>query len=127
MDTPLHNMDPQVRERWVNALRSGGYRRSNGVMRQDVDGNPCYCVFGVLLEEMRAGSWDCNDDETRVNGREVVTYTHVMEDGTLSSGTPPKSMRQRWRIPDLAISRLTSMNDVGSTFKQMARWIEVHL
>ena len=127
MDTPLHRMDPATRNRWTQALRSGDYRRSNGVMRQDIDGEPCFCVFGVLLETMQTGAWDCNDDETRVAGREVVTYTHVMEDGTLSRGAPPESVRQRWRIPDLAISRLTSMNDVGATFKQMARWIEVHL
>ena len=127
MTALFHPMDPEIKARWIAALRSGRYVRVKGCMRKDVDGKACFCVFGVLLEELGIGAWDCNDDETRISGREVVTYLHQLDDGTMSRELPPESVRASWLLCELAVNRLTAMNDVGASFVQMARWIEAHL
>ena len=39
-------MNPQVKEKWVNALRSGWYEQSNGKLRS----HQGYCCLGVLCD-----------------------------------------------------------------------------
>lgn len=47
----IKKMDPAVKKKFIQALRSGKFKKATGGLR-DVDdkGNICHCAMGVLVE-----------------------------------------------------------------------------
>lgn len=44
-------MNPEIKERWLEALRSGKYKQGQKLLRaRDVDGNEYHCCLGVLCD-----------------------------------------------------------------------------
>ncbi|NBQ68164.1 MAG: hypothetical protein EBU46_04735, partial [Nitrosomonadaceae bacterium] len=44
-------MKAEIKQRWLNALRSGKYKQGEGSLRQlDNEGKPQYCCLGVLCD-----------------------------------------------------------------------------
>lgn len=41
-------MNPEVKKKWVNALRSGKYKQTNGMLHNSYDNS--YCCLGVLCD-----------------------------------------------------------------------------
>lgn len=47
-------LDPELKQRWVSALRSGKYHQGHGCLR-DIDNN--YCCLGVLADLIDPEAW----------------------------------------------------------------------
>jgi hypothetical protein len=124
-------MNADIKKRWIDALRSGGYQQTTGVLH-DEDANG-FCCLGVLCDiavkegvvksaELRAVESGDRD------GRRVTAYDYEF-------GVLPDSVKVWADIPvsnpDVIIdNRQTSLaeeNDGGKTFSEIADIIEEQL
>jgi hypothetical protein len=117
-------MNPEVKEKWIKALRSGEYQQGrHGLRREDSTGNVSYCCLGVLCElyrvEKKRSTWTFIEhiwfsfmNEGSILPEKVMKWAG-MDD--------PSGMFRRKTGPE---DSLTSVNDSGKSFKQIARIIE---
>jgi hypothetical protein len=58
-------MDENYKRKWQEALRNGGYLKTEGVLRDSTTGMPCFCAVGVLadifVQESDNYYWDEDD------------------------------------------------------------------
>lgn len=58
-------MNPEIKERWCNALLSGEYKPGKGVLRRQTEvGDLVYCCWGVLCDlyvKETGQQWDFNE------------------------------------------------------------------
>lgn len=101
-------MDPEIKKKWIEALRSGRYTQAKGRLRR----GDAFCCLGVL-HDCDGGEWDPLGYVTRPAGR---------PDG--------------WRLYDgdsrgldgEAQDTLVRMNDdADASFDEIADWIEANL
>ena len=113
-------MNPEVKAKWVAALRSGEYKQTEGQLR---DGNK-FCCLGVL----------CNLHAQTFPS--VAAKEKAVESYRGSTGALPKTVR-RWAglksdigaflAEDGFMSSLAELNDDGTSFKKLAKIIEAKL
>ena len=104
------------RRKWVEALRSGEYRQTSGVLR-DRDG---FCCLGVLCDLSKTGEWVKDGGDWRYEG------LHSSDVATL-----PKPVQQLvglrtnfGRINGSQGHNLSEMNDIEYSFASIADVIE---
>lgn len=108
-------MNPELKAKWVAALRSGEYEQTTGTLR-DVDGHG-FCCVGVLADVLDTAAWSgsCWHGE---------------------SGTMDSYKREEIGIAREAMARLECMNDgvplddepIGKhNFTEIADYIEANL
>jgi hypothetical protein len=51
-------MNEELKQKWVEALRSGKYKQGKQALRNKAD---CYCCLGVLCELSGLGKWQDNE------------------------------------------------------------------
>ena len=118
-------MNPDVKKKWVAALRSGEYRQGTGRLRSKDDR---FCCLGVLCDlAVRA---DVLGAPERGDGY------YLYGDEYRVSGSLPREV-QAWAETDSACGRLNvevrgfryldSLNDGGATFEEIADVIEAQL
>lgn len=108
-------MDPELKSKWVDALRSGKYKQGRGYLCRD----DAYCCLGVLCDISGIGEWKNVPDE---NGLTYVTSQDQDRFGL------PYSVREE--IPESKLhilSTLACMNDDGVSFETIAKEIEEKL
>ena len=113
-------MDPVVKERWVFALRGEHYRK--GTLRLRHNGK--FCCFGVLCDLVDPDGWD-EYHRKDFKQQPVVEYLHRGCDTI-----PSKQVRDAAGIKYEVMDQLAFMNDNadgGSSFPEIADWIEVNL
>lgn len=99
-------MDKTLKTKWIKALESGRYEQTQDAL---YDGGG-YCCLGVLRKVMHPKSqkaWITPDGTVM----EYLCKEHQQEAGLTK------------RIQD----RLSTMNDNGKTFKEIAAWIRAKL
>jgi hypothetical protein len=128
---PLAKMDPEVKAKWVAALRSGEYDQAQSGLRVDQSqsgGEIGYCCLGVLCELYRrehpGAVWIDTGRFVPVpetGGRynyappEVADWAGIDEDGDA-------------RVIDRGLTRnVSNLNDAGQSFAQIADLIEAQL
>jgi hypothetical protein len=103
-------MQSELKQKWVEALRSGKYEQGKNNLR-NVNNN--FCCLGVLCDLVDPIKWEEGDRESRFyNGHKAFLPDAIQE----SAG--------------LEVSRLNvlmAMNDSGRTFDQIADYIEREL
>jgi hypothetical protein len=116
-------MNQEVKQKWLEALRSGTYKQGIRLLRSTTNE---YCCLGVLcdLHAKETNTLWCTS-ETRDNARTyldeaLVLPTPVKQWAGLISDNPlamagPKKISKR---------TLASLNDCGSTFTEIAAIIE---
>ena len=106
-------MNPKVKSRWLAALRSGEYKQVIGALR---NGNG-FCCLGVLtdLRQRELGeTWRTNPDESELTSSEgYVCYLSP-------------AIKEWSEIKSVGLT-LSSMNDRGDTFDEIAAYIEENL
>lgn len=102
-------MNPEVKKVWINELRSGRYRQTDGALRK----GRSYCCLGVLCDLSKAAKWT------------PTSWGEGVYDG--SSGILPFSVGEWADLSDGQQGDLAEMNDNGATFAEIADWIEKHL
>lgn len=113
-------MNQQIKQKWVEALRSGEYKQTQGRLRNH-DG---FCCLGVLCDVLFPEDWKFTLGRCSHND-----YSHVL---------PPKVLREAGLQESNPIvigyslsahhdSSLASYNDEGKTFEEIANIIEKRL
>ena len=112
-------MNPQIKQKWVDALRSGEYQQTQRYLRTDNG----FCCLGVLC--------DLYGKENNVEWN-LVNNGHNYEFQEFESYLP--SSVRKWadlEDPNPLVndeeSTLVRLNDSGSTFEQIADVIEHQL
>ena len=112
-------MNPQIKQKWVDALRSGDYKQGQNYLRTDNG----FCCLGVLCDlygKENNVEWNLVNNGQNYEFEEfesylppfVVEWAGVEEDAPRINGE---------------IGTLSELNDTGSTFEQIADLIEEHL
>jgi hypothetical protein len=117
-------MDPTVKAKWLEALRSGKYAQGAGSLRStSPSGNNAYCCLGVLCDLRDPNGWRSSDVGEQkmaylVAHQFLMPPTEVLEWANLGERNDLAES-----IPD----RLAEMNDLGKDFLGIADWIEENL
>ena len=117
-DAP-RNLEPEFKTDWLEALRSGKYRQSKGLLRNnltlDQHGEPGYCCLGVAME-CRTEFEFTRDNHVRFGN--LVYSKHELS-------TP---IRDEINLSEDVMQQLIHFNDsAGCSFKEIADWVEEHL
>lgn len=131
-------MIPKVKERWLEALRGGAYKQTQGVLRDEYG----FCCLGVLCDILKddgVGEWKTqikmNGEtiykfDTGVNASTVDLTGKVMEASGLNSfcGTLPDKkvfvFRDEKNGFETEYQSLVELNDHSFSFKEIADIIE---
>lgn len=111
-------MEPVIKAKWLEALRSGKYRQGPGCLRRKVGEVERFCCLGVLYDVEGSHSWVplCDGSFTIDNSM----------DASLSM-----PFRNKVGVGDWVIGNLIAMNDGDAGpvryFPEIADWIEVNL
>ena len=109
-------MNQQVKEKWLSALRSGHYKQTQNYLYADNG----FCCLGVLCD---------------LYGKEHNVEWNFDEDGNYyrfqdETGSLPLSVIEWAGVgshnPSIPGTSLVELNDTGSTFNQIADFIEEH-
>lgn len=118
-------MDPVIKQRWINALRSGKYKQGTGALR---DSKNKFCCLGVLCDllgvELQIG-W------ANTMGGSLYTFDEtgsvlpfrVIEHAGLNENNPIIKLPGR----PYQTTTLATRNDAGDTFDHIADLIESSL
>jgi hypothetical protein len=112
-------MNPQIKQKWLNALRSGEYQQTQNRLH-DENG---FCCLGVLCDlygKENNVEWELEDDGTyyKFKYHTVVLPLPVVEWAGVGGYNPYIYSRSL---------TLSSLNDNGSTFNEIADLIEEQL
>jgi hypothetical protein len=132
-------MKPEIKARWLAALRSGDYRQSQYRLRE----GDAYCCLGVLCDLVRrevGGEWlkatNALDGNDKTLWPDATENTYVFNAGQADStgGMLPPVVAHyagldvnHLGVRILPHLMLTDMNDQGSNFAEIADSIEKHL
>ena len=110
-------MNHQVKQKWVSALRSGDYQQTQNYLHKE-DG---FCCLGVLCDlygKEHNVEWNFVEDLNfyRFQDHPTSLPFPVIEWAGVGSSNPS--------IPGTS---LVGLNDSGSTFNEIADFIEEHL
>lgn len=107
-------MDTELKRKWIEALRSGKYEQGADLLRS---GDNKYCCLGVLCE-LVGESWEF------IKARRAYVIDH---DGAIPCyGMPPDRVTDDAGLRGHAL-KLSSMNDGGKSFAEIADYIEANL
>ena len=114
-------MNPQIKQKWVSALRSGEYQQGQYCLRTDNG----FCCLGVLCDlygKENNVEWDLVNDggNYEFQYKEESLPISVMEWAGVENDNP-------YIIGDTGGTSLSLLNDSGSTFNEIADLIEEHL
>ena len=111
-------MNPQIKQKWVDALRSGDYQQTKGRLRKEDE----FCCLGVLCDlygKENNVEWQHNEvDDYFYEKNSTVLPLSVMEWADVDG--------QSADICNVT-ETLAGLNDSGSTFNEIADLIENHL
>lgn len=109
-------MNKDVKTSWLYALRSGKYTQARSALKKSIghEDDVGYCCLGVLCDISQKGKWKKDRQGT------YYWYDDI-------SGVLPKSVKE-WSGVILERERdLAGMNDGGSSFEEIADWVETNL
>ena len=111
-------MNPQIKQKWVSALRSGDYQQTKGRLRKEDK----FCCLGVLCDlyiKENQLEWEL------VNNGNYYEFQYKVADLPPSvvgwSGIPSHNLM------DISERTFAELNDSGSTFNEIADVIEEQL
>ena len=127
-------MNREIKQRWVEALRSGEFEQGTHRLRNR---DNTYCCLGVLCELAVADGAAVRNDTYSINAGETA-YAGVIENGAqgrYATALVPRDLLW-WAdlgqidptvTVDSELRALSSLNDSGATFEQIADIIEEQL
>lgn len=116
-------LPPEVKQKWVAALRSGDYLQGTQYLRTEHKGPPRYCCLGVLCDLLGA-KWI----------QQIGTPVYATEHKSTNVPQHTEYTPEIWRALDADclpgrsyLARLMAMNDGGCSFAKIAQYIEKEL
>lgn len=127
MTSPERKLNPEVKEKWVAALRSGQYTQGRNALQTE---DHKFCCLGVLCDLYRTetgrGEWksDITFLGNTLPGVGFVDPTH----GVPEFSREPETVRQ-WAgtVAGNDMAMLADMNDYGTSFEALADYIEKNM
>ena len=113
-------MDPELKAKWLEALRSGKYRQAVGALRRNADSGDSFCCLGVLCDVLDPNDWTEED----------ITYSWGLNSygkDERQGAVLPTPVTEQYHISRNRMWDLTGLNDKGKSFSEIADWIEDHL
>lgn len=135
-------MKPEVKARWIEALRSGQYRQTSGLLRRNVppaDGGVQHCCLGVLCDLYDPTRWEKEEsasysvyDSFGIYGLTptVEGWADFSDSYIFTKEHIPEEILQLIKERNGRIDgsyNLANLNDSGATFAQIADIIEKYL
>jgi hypothetical protein len=108
-------MDPTIKQKWLDALRSGRYKQGKLVLRSAENR---FCCMGVLCDVINEAGWD--ESGVIRTGR----YVYVGPHGNKCSSFIPPDVAEAAQLDTTYEPGLTIKNDRGESFDQIADYIE---
>ena len=112
-------LDPDFKQKWVKALRSGEYKQGNGNLYKS-DEN-CFCCLGVAC--LIAGE-----------SLDALDFEELISPELFQNNNIPEYLKCDYLEKDSPVRKLVDMNDGANEFKdnkqsfeQIADWIDTHL
>lgn len=112
-------MNPEVKAKWLEPLRSGKYQQGTHGLKNGLGNNHAFCCLGVLCNISKLGFWDDVVYRTE-KGCSVSWLPEPVTSWALIEESPEAGIGEIQR-------KLSQMNDGGSTFSEIADWIEANL
>ena len=107
-------MNPEIKTRWVEALRSGKYIQGSNALRYlTADKEEHWCCLGVLCDLVAPKAWVAPVGLPR-------RFSHL--DG--ADGMPSAGVRDAADLPPRQAQDLARLNDEGYSFEDIAKEIE---
>lgn len=106
-------MKKKYKDIWLKALRAGEYAQGTGALCRLKNGEHEFCCLGVLVNEIEGF------DSLPISFRPAI---HDGYKGTLSG-----RLMKMTELRPLERNKLISMNDSGSSFPEIADYIEANL
>lgn len=107
MITPITT---EIKQKWVEALRSGKYTQSRSRLRSDSG----YCCLGVLCDVIEPAEWRCHTTELS---------SGIINNWSYGDNETDNYITLRGDMP--ITQKLIDMNDTeGKTFSEIADYIE---
>lgn len=103
-------MDPEIKAKWIAALRSGKYPQTSMMLR----GRGGFCCLGVLCDVVMPTGWHESTHQTE--------WTHI---GNFS--TVDDEIKEEIDLTEASEAVLMDMNDAGKSFAEIALYIEKNL
>lgn len=103
-------MDPELKAKWVKALRSGRYKQGIGVLRRK---NNTYCCLGVLYEVVKGK-----------NAWTLLEILSAFETHDSHTTMPSPTFLGEVGLQVKEADYLAELNDEGKTFEEIADAIE---
>lgn len=117
----MEKMNPEVKQMWLEALRSGRYKQDTGYLRIENG----YCCLGVLCDLYPKANWEIVEGEYSFFGESQFLTKEVAEWASLKGYTYDEVNNFNMPISEFP---LTDMNDIqGKTFEEIADYIEKSL
>ena len=115
-------MNPQIKQKWVDALRSGDYKQGQDHLRT----NSGFCCLGVLCDlyaKENQLEWEHSSYKDVYMFQDTVAFLplSVIEWSDIADSNPLVNYEPG------EICTLADLNDKGSTFIEIADLIEEHL
>lgn len=132
-------MNPGIKKRWLEALRSGEYKQGRSFLRaKDKNGDLRHCCLGVLTDlfvnDHVGTRWyeEDKDQFTRrvsyeFDGAEDYPSERVWRWAGLSESSPIVILKKKDPFGYIQKSDLASLNDDRKTFSTIAKYIEEQL
>jgi hypothetical protein len=108
------NMDPEIKAKWIEALRSGKYKQARMALRRD----DRFCCLGVLCD-VAGATWEpfAGEPCATFPGIETRCAEVLSDEAQNMLGLPFERHEQLWHMND----------DEGRSFDEIADYIEANL
>jgi hypothetical protein len=118
-------MDPEAKELWIEALRSGKFKQGKRALKT-YDG--AFCCLGVLCEVTGNGYYEHTTNDTGAAAFGIVSKVFPDSDHLTTAMSLPAELQDILGVDKTADAFLQSCNDdYDWTFAQIADWIEENL
>jgi hypothetical protein len=107
-------LEPAFKAEWLRRLRSGEYPQIQGQLRTGKG----YCCLGIACDVIDPTAWTHDNDSCFT----ATSFRHHF-----MTGNPDKEVRDKVHLSEQDSDRLAGMNDRGSTFAEIADYIEKNL
>jgi len=112
-------MNPEIKSKWVAALRNGKYEQTTTVLRSAENE---FCCLGVLCDLVDGERW--SEGVITIRLPEGSRFCHQYGEAAVF---PPHAIVVRASLDIDVAHQLASMNDKGATFSEIADYIEANL
>lgn len=121
-------MDPELKEQWLDALKSGRYAKGRQALRSisNVETVERFCCLGVLCDILDPEGWqEPTDASFAASFANKTLVPYAVRGGSVNVAYLPEEYVEKADIHNQMT--LTRINDKSETFEPVIEFIEQHM